>query len=123
MTLAVAVLAACEDASLLPDSQIILLNLPDDFALEVTALKKVTDGRSYLWPVTGTQAVVDITQAISSGSAILQIRDGAGVVVYAEDIRNDVDGPTDVGAVGIWQIVVVLTKVSGTFSFTVQRAP
>jgi hypothetical protein len=43
--------------------------------------------------------------------------------VYSEFIRDEVDGPTDAGTPGFWQIDVILEKVTGDFSITVERAP
>jgi hypothetical protein len=116
-------LAGCESTNTLEDNQITVNNLSDNLSVSVTALDNVTDGERYLWSMTGPQAVVDVTQAITSGTAILQIRDGAGTVVYQEDIGDAVDDTTTLGASGLWQVDLALTKVSGEFSFTVLRAP
>ena len=115
-------LVGCESTNTLELSQVTVVNLSDNFAFSVTALDNVSHAEPYLWGMTGTEAVVDVTQSISSGAAILQIRDGGGTVVYQEDIGDQVDS-TFVGRAGLWQINVVLTKVSGEFSFTVLRAP
>ena len=116
-------LAGCESTNTLDPSQITVISLSDDFSFSATALDNVTDGERYLMSMTGTQAVVDVTQAITSGTAILQIRDGAGTIRYQEDIGDAVDSVTVVSIAGLWQIDVALTKVSGEFSFTVLRTP
>ncbi len=116
-------LAGCESTNTLEENQISVTNLSDNLSVSVTALDNVTDGERYLWSMTGPQAVVDVTQAITSGTAILQIRDGTGTVVYQEDIGDAVDDTTTLGASGLWQVDLALTKVSGEFSFTVLRAP
>ena len=115
-------LAGCESTNSLELSQVTVVNLSDAFSFSVTALDNVSDSEQHLWGMTGTEVAVDVTQSISSGDAILQIRDGGGTVVYQEDIGDQVDS-TFVGLTGLWQIDVVLTKVSGEFSFTVARTP
>ena len=116
-------LAGCESTNTLDPSQVVVVSLSDNFSLSATGLDNVSDGERYLLSMTGTQAVVDVTQAISSGTAILQIRDGSGAVVYQEDIGDAVDDTTTAGVAGLWQVDVALTKVSGEFSFTVLRTP
>lgn len=116
-------LAGCESTHTLDPSQITVVSLSDDFSFTATALDNVSDGEQYFLSMTGGQAVVDVTQAISSGTAILQLRDGAGTVVYQEDIGDAVDDTITSGVAGFWQVDVVLTKVSGEFSFTVVRVP
>lgn len=120
---AAAALTGCDGTNTLDDSQITIQDLSDDFSWSVAGLDEVSDGRRYLWTVTGTQIAVDVTQSISGGSAFLQIRDGLGTVVYAENIGDEVDADSDVGVAGLWQIDIVLTKVSGGFGFRAQRTP
>jgi hypothetical protein len=114
-------LAACESENALDTNLITFTSLSDQFSFSVNGLDNVTGGVQYFWPMTGTQADVDVTQGISSGTAIIQIRDGAGVVRYQEDARDEVDSTTVAGAQGFWQVSVVLTKVTGEFSFVVSR--
>jgi len=118
---AAAVLAACESENALDENLITVETLSDLLSFSVNGLDNMTGGVQYLWPMTGGQAVVDVTQAISSGTAIIQIRDGGGVVRYQEDARDAVDSVTAPGAQGFWQVSVVLTKVTGEFSFTASR--
>lgn len=114
-------LAACEGENALDTNLITFDNLSDQFTFSVNGLDNVTGGVQYFWPMTGAQADVDVTQSITSGQAIIQIRDGAGVVRYQEDARDEVDSTTVVGAQGFWQVNVVMTKVTGEFSFTATR--
>lgn len=122
MVAAAMALAGCESTNSLEPNQVTVVNLSDDFSFSVTALDNVSDGEQHLWGMTGTQVEVDVTQSISSGNAILQIRDGGGTVVYQENIGDAVDS-TFAGLTGLWQVDVVLTKVSGEFSFTILRVP
>lgn len=116
-------LAACSDAvtGIGPENQLEVTNAVDQFQFQLTDLNEVTDSRSYQWENTGTQATVDVSQAISGGSAILTIRDAAGTIMYREEIAEDSDGNTAIGVAGTWQIDIVLTDSRGTFNFRVQK--
>lgn len=117
-----AAVAACGDSNVIgPDNQLEVTSATDNFQLQVSALNDVSQTLEYAWQNTGTQGTVDISQAITSGTAILTIRDADGTVVYQEDIADDSDGQTTVGVAGGWGITVVLDGVSGTFNFRVQR--
>ena len=119
--LAIVALAACESANPLDEAQINAIGFPDQFTFSVTALDEVTDGRRYLWTVTGPRITVDVTSGITSGSAVLQIRGGDAQVVYSEDIRDAIDTLTVPNVLGQWQIDVVLEKATGEFSFALAR--
>ncbi len=116
--LAAAALAACESENPLDRNLISASSIPDLFSFSVNGLDNVTGGDRYYWTVTGTQAVIDMSQAMSSGTAIVQIRDGSGDVRYLEDAADAVDTTTVAGTSGLWQVDIVLTKVTGGFSFT-----
>lgn len=124
VTVAALIVAGCSDGGALigPDNQLEVTNAVDQFQFQVSGLFEVTDSRSYQWENTGTQATVDVSQAITGGSAILTIRDAAGTIVYQEEIAQDSDGTTAVGVAGTWQIDVVLTRSRGTFNFRVQKS-
>lgn len=114
--------AACGDSSLIgPENELEVTNAQDQFQFQVSDLVDVTDSRSYEWENTGTQATIDISQAITSGSAVLTLRDANGTIVYQDDIADDNDGSTQVGVEGAWRIDVVLQGVSGTFNFRAQK--
>ena len=113
----------CDDSStgIGPENQLEVTNALDQFQFQLTALDDVSDRRSYDWENTGTQATIDISQAITGGSAVLTILDAAGTVMYEADIAEDSDGTTPPGVAGTWQIEVVLTRTTGTFNFRVQK--
>ncbi len=104
-----------------PDNQLEVTSATDSFQLQVTALERVTETLSYSWENTGPQATIDISQAITAGSALLTLTDSEGTVVYQEDIRDDSDGTTTVGVAGSWMIRVEIVDVTGTFNFRAQR--
>jgi hypothetical protein len=113
-------LAACEAENELDPNLVTVSSIPDAFQFSVSGLDNVTDGERYFWAVTGSEVAVDITQSISGGTAILQLRDGTGDVVYQEDVADQVDD-TLTGVLGLWQVDIVLTKVTGGFDVAAQR--
>lgn len=114
--------AACGDSNVIgPENELEVTSAQDNFQLQVSALDEVSQTLDYSWQNTGTQATIDISQAITSGTALLTITDAAGTVVYQEDIADDSDGQTTVGVAGAWTISVVLDGVNGTFNFRAQR--
>jgi hypothetical protein len=114
--------AACsEEENTLDPTLVTITDLPDVFMFSVTGLDNVTDHERFLWTMTGDQATVDITSGLTGGSAFLQMRGGNGQVAYAEDIRSEVDGTTDVSLPGLWQIDIVLDKADGEFSISLER--
>ncbi len=114
--------AACGDSNVIgPDNQLEVTNAQDNFQLQVSALDEVSQTLEYSWENTGTQATIDVSQAITSGAAMLTITDADGTVVYQEDLADDSDGQTLVGVAGAWGIRVVLDGVNGTFNFRAQR--
>jgi len=114
-------LAACEQQNALDRTLITSTQLSDYFTYGVSGLENVTDADRQWWVVTGDRAIVDVTPALSSGTAFLQIRGGNGEIVYAENIDNEVDGLTDTNVAGVWQIDIIYDKVSGGFSFELAR--
>lgn len=114
--------AACDDTNLIgPANQLEVTNAVDQFQFQLTDLADVDDVRSYTWENTGTQATIDVSQAITGGSALLTITDADGAIMYQEDIADDSDATTPVGVAGMWQIEVRLESATGTFNFRVQK--
>ena len=120
--LALLAATACDSANLIgPDNQLEVTSATDNFQFQVSALQNVSQTVDYDWEITGTRAKVDISQAITSGSAMLTITDADGAVVYEDDIAADNDGDTPPGTAGTWRISVRLVGVVGTFNFRVQK--
>jgi hypothetical protein len=114
-------LASCEEENTLSRALVTATELSDYFSYSVVGLERVSDADRALWLMTGTQATVDVSPALSGGSAFLQIRGGDGEIVYAENIGDEVDGLTEVGIAGIWQIDIIYDKASGGFGFELER--
>ena len=91
---------------------------PDTFTFLARDIENGTETLTYPWENSGTQATINITDGIFSGSAILVIEDAAGTVVHQEDIANDNDTDTAVGVAGRWTIEIRFQDVTG--GFTVQ---
>ena len=116
------VTGACGDSNVIgSDNQLEVTNATDNFQMQVSVLEGVSQTLTYTWQNTGTQATIDVSQAITSGTALLTITDANGAVVYQEDIAEDSDGQSAVGVTGGWGIRVELQGVNGTFNFRVQR--
>ena len=114
--------SACDGAIPLgPDNQLEVTNAADNFQFQVSNMENVSETLSYVWENSGTQATVDISQAIAGGSPILTIRDADGTVVHQEDIAEDDNTDTAVGVAGSWDIEVRIRNTTGTFNFRVQR--
>lgn len=114
-------LAACEDTNTLDLNLVTTVHLQDYFSFEVSGLDNVSDAERYFWVTTGQEVIVDVTPSITSGTAILQLRDTNGTIKYREDVADGVDSTTTSGIAGIWQVDIVLTEVTGGFSFTLER--
>jgi hypothetical protein len=114
-------LAACEDTNTLDLNLVTTVQLQDYFSFDVNGLDNVSDAARYFWVTTGQAVVVDVTPSITKGTAILQLRDTNGTVKYRENIADGVDTTTTSGIAGIWQVDIVLTEVTGGFSFTLER--
>ncbi len=123
MLLAVALLTGCGGSNLIgPENELEVTNALDQFQFQVSDLVEVDDTRSYTWENTGTQATIDVSQAITGGVAFLTILDADGTVMYQEDIADDSDTTTPVGVPGQWRIEVRLESATGTFNFRVQKS-
>jgi len=114
--------AGCDSANVIgPGNQLEVNAVVDNFQFQVSNLDNVSQDVSYSWENTGTQATVDVSQAITGGTALLTITDAAGTVVHQEDIANNNDTDTAVGVAGNWTIDVELGGATGTINFRVQR--
>ena len=121
-TLIALAVGACDSANLIgPDNQLEVNAAGDNFQFQVSTLDNVSEDLSYQWENTGTQATVDISQAITGGTALLTITDAAGTVVHQADIGNNNNTDTSVGVAGSWSIDIDLAGATGTINFRVQR--
>lgn len=122
LLLSLAMVMACAEGNVLgPDNQLEVANPADNFQFQVSNMDRVTETLTYTWENTGTQATVDISQAITEGNALLVISDADGTLVHQDDIASDNDTDTAVGVPGTWTIEIRIQQASGTFNFRVQK--
>jgi hypothetical protein len=116
--------AACDGGggAIGPDNELEVTNAVDQFEFQVSDLDRVTETLRYDWTNTGTQATIDVSEAITRGSAFLTIRDANGDAMYEANIADDSDGSTPTGVAGTWTIEITLFDASGTFNFRVQKS-
>jgi len=121
-TIVVLAIGACDSANLIgPANQLEVNTAVDNFQFQVSTLDNVSEHLSYTWENTGTQATVDISQAITGGTALLTITDAAGTTVHQANIGSANNTDTSVGVAGTWNIDIELAGATGTINFRVQR--
>lgn len=106
-----------------PQNQPQVTNVVDDFQFQATNLSNVTQTIQYTWQNTGTQANVNQATTVTSGSATLRIRDASNAQVFSNDLTANGTFMTGTGTTGNWTIEVVLSNVTGTINFRVQKRP
>jgi hypothetical protein len=116
----IAVFASCDDNSLAP-FQPEILNQPDTFQLQATAVTNVTTVLRYDWQNSGTTADVNQATVLTAGTATLTLHDDAGTEVYSADLTSNGTFVTATGVAGSWEIVVVLDGCDGDLNFRVEK--
>ena len=97
-----------------------IVNVADSFSMQATGVKNVTTTVSYTWNNSATRATIDHSTTSDAGSAVLEIRDSAGTVVYSENLSPSLNEASSEGLAGDWTIQVKFTGYTGTLNFTVQ---
>ena len=124
LCLLLALAAGCGGESALnPAFQPQVSNLPDNFQFQSTGVTGVTQTLQYTWQNTGTTANVNQATTVTAGSTSLTIRDAAGTQVYSRNLADNGTFATNAGTSGSWTIQIVLTNMSGTINFRVQKKP
>ena len=117
--LAILVAAACSDSATgLEDVEV--SNQTDTFQFQANATD-VTQNLSYNWSNTGTSANVNQSGTLTGGTAVLEIRDGAGALVYQRSLAETGTFQTDTGVTGTWIIRVLLADAGGALNFRVEK--
>ncbi|MEQ1855871.1 MAG: hypothetical protein ABL963_05325 [Longimicrobiales bacterium] len=107
------VLAACSsDPTAPPGIQPQITNNTNSFTFQITNLNNVTGTYDYTWQNTGTLArVTHSSNAGSTGTATLILRDAAGAQVYSGALATTgqpVSAPA--GVAGAWTVRLVFTN-------------
>lgn len=97
-------------------------NMPDHFQFQVTSgVYSTTQTVDYVWANSGTSGKVTIASSITAGTANLQISDSMGKLVIDQPLTSNGTFITAMGVTGDWKIHVVLTGVTGTVNFHVDK--
>ena len=97
-----------------------IVNVADSFSMQATGVKNVTTTVSYIWNNSASRATINHSTTSDSGSAVLEIRDSAGTVVYGANLSPSLNEATAEGSAGDWTIQVKFTGYTGTLNFTAQ---
>lgn len=124
-SVALILLLACGDGANVigPSNQLQVRNDPDDFQLQVSNLRNVTQTLRYTWSNTGDSASVNQATVITGGTATLTIRGPDNVIVYQSDLTANGTFQTALSTVGAWSIELRLRNADGDVNFRVQKAP
>lgn len=98
-----------------------IVNNPDNFAFQATAVENVSTTVQYFWSNSGTVASVDHSSAVDSGTTVITIFDADGTQVYQSDLLSTGTPSTTTGVAGNWRIRVTLSNCYGTLNFRVQK--
>lgn len=112
-------LASCIDP-LAPFSPEIT-NATDNFQLQATGVVGVTSILTYAWVNTGTRATINHSTTTTAGSAVLSVRDAAGIIVYDKALVPSLNEPTSSGTAGTWTIQLRMSDYNGTLNFRAQK--
>lgn len=113
---ALILVVACGDGPTAPGIQPQITNLADAFSYQVSAIQDFSGTYSYTWQNSGTVAkVTHASDAGSTGSATLTVRDAAGTQVYSGQLASSGEPSTDpAGVAGAWTITVVYSNYSNS---------
>lgn len=116
--LGLALLAACDlRVTTPPTFQPQVINLRNDFALQVSGLDDFTSDVEYSWVSDGTAASVNQSPTLLTGTAVLFVFDGAGAQVYQRSLGENGTFATTTGVPGTWKVRVHFSEAFGAASF------
>ena len=97
-----------------------IVNNPDNFQFQATAVENVTATVQYTWSNSGAQASINHSSAVDSGTTVVQLFDANNTEVYNSALLASGTPSTTAGTAGNWRIRVTLTNVYGTLNFRAQ---
>jgi hypothetical protein len=113
-----ALLAGCDLRVTTPPSfEPQVINLRNDFALQVSGLDDFTSDVEYSWVSDGTAASVNQSPTLLTGTAILFVFDGAGAQVYQRSLGENGTFATTTGVPGTWKVRLHFSEAFGNASF------
>jgi len=119
----VVLIAGCskDDLPLSPGIEPEIVNSTDNFQFQVTAMLNYTGTLNYTWTNTGTEADVDQSTTLASGSAVLKLFDHTGTQVYSRSLTEDGSFASTAGTAGSWAVRVEFQEASGTVNFRADK--
>lgn len=108
--------AGCSDGPTAPGIQPQITNATDAFSYQVSAIQGFSGSYTYTWQNTGTLAkITHASDAGSTGSATLTVKDAAGTQVYTGPLATTgqpLSAPA--GVAGAWKITVVYSNYTNS---------
>lgn len=98
----------------------VVTNEVDNFDFQVP-LTGVTTTARYTWETTGSAANVNLSSAVTAGTATVTISDADAALIFTHALDGSGVTSTGSGTAGNWVIVVALSNTRGTVHFTVQK--
>ncbi len=118
---AVVFLSGCSNKNPLAPFQPEITNNPDNFQFQITAAKNVTTTVDYTWQNSGASASINQACSIQKGSATVTLFGANGTQMYTKGLDTNGTFSSTAGASGLWTIRVILTGISGSLNFRVQK--
>ena len=100
---------------------LMVMNEPGIFSLRIGSLEDISHRRRYEWINAMGKATVRQASSVKSGVARIEVRDGAGIIVYSKSLSQKGSFATAAGKPGIWRILLVLDHATGSVMFEVKH--
>jgi len=113
----------CKDDSASPGKNLEITNIIDNFQYQVSEMRNYTQTTTYAWRNTGSMANVNQSCAITGGTAVLNLFDSTGAQLYNHNLAENGSYVSTAGAASNWTVQLVLSNVTGTLNFRVQKRP
>jgi hypothetical protein len=123
LLLALALLGGCDTrVPSAPVFQPQVVNVPNEFAFQASALDNASGVREYTWQSDGSAAAVNQLPNNLRGTVSLFILDGSGTQVYQHALTDSGTFTTTAGVAGSWKVRVRFEDASGEITFRL-KAP